>query len=111
MKCTVHDLEVMSLNPGWVKHEVQGTSKLYLIPASKSLNELFYLFVVLKARGEFDFYVAEFSATLDLHFRHESKLPVCQTRGLNQGTRQCCKPLHHRCRSLIVIHFLEQILM
>ena len=26
-------------------------------------------------------------AGVDLHFRHESKLPVCRTRGLNQGRR------------------------
>ena len=26
-------------------------------------------------------------ASVDLHFRHESKLPVCQTCGLNPGRR------------------------
>ena len=26
-------------------------------------------------------------ADMDLHFRHESELPVCQTRGLNPGRR------------------------
>ena len=26
-------------------------------------------------------------AFVDLHFRHESELPVCRTRGLNPGRR------------------------
>ena len=36
-------------------------------------------------------------AGVDLHFKHESKLPVCRTWGLNpgrRGARRVSKPIH-----------------
>ena len=52
MKCTVHNLEVMSLNPGRVELGVCSTSRLYLKQKIKLLFEQHKLTTAVLLKGQ-----------------------------------------------------------